>query len=128
VTVIEAGPCPVISVAEGRAGLGFGAKKAKRTAKALAGHVRKAGIETAPRPIRRFTGVRGAPPAGPAPPPSAVSRERRLAGEGARRRQGPWISGRRAPPSLWGRSRDPRQHAAPQAGIDRAGNRPVADY
>ena len=31
VTVIEAGPCPVISVAEGRAELGFGAKKAKRT-------------------------------------------------------------------------------------------------
>src|SRR6266516_6460765 len=54
VTVIEAGPCPVISVAEGRVELGFGAKKAKRTPKALAGHVKKAGIETAPRVIRSF--------------------------------------------------------------------------
>jgi large subunit ribosomal protein L3 len=54
VTVIEAGPCSVISVAEGRAELGFGAKKAKRTPKALAGHVKKAGVEIAPRIIRRF--------------------------------------------------------------------------
>jgi large subunit ribosomal protein L3 len=55
VTVIEAGPCPVVAVAEGgRVELGFGAKKPKRTPKALAGHVKKAGIETAPRVIRSF--------------------------------------------------------------------------
>jgi large subunit ribosomal protein L3 len=63
VTVIEAGPCPVISVAEGRAELGFGAKKAKRTPKALAGHVKKGGVETAPRIIRRFAVTGDAPPA-----------------------------------------------------------------
>ena len=66
VTVIEAGPCPVISVADGRAELGFGAKKAKRTPKALAGHVRKAGIEVAPRIIRRFAVTGDAPAAGSA--------------------------------------------------------------
>jgi large subunit ribosomal protein L3 len=66
VTVIEAGPCPVISVADGRAELGFGAKKAKRTAKALAGHVRKAGLEVAPRVIRRFAVTGEAPAAGSA--------------------------------------------------------------
>jgi large subunit ribosomal protein L3 len=66
VTVIEAGPCPVISVAEGRAELGFGAKKAKRTSKALAGHVKKAGLEVAPRIIRRFAVTGDAPAAGSA--------------------------------------------------------------
>jgi len=66
VTVIEAGPCPVISVADGRAELGFGAKKAKRTPKALAGHVKKAGIEVAPRIIRRFAVTGDAPAAGSA--------------------------------------------------------------
>lgn len=54
VTVIEAGPCPVVGVADGRVELGFGARKPKRTPKALAGHVKKAGLETAPRLIRRF--------------------------------------------------------------------------
>ena len=54
VTVIEAGPCPVIAVGAGTLQLGFGAKKPKRTAKALAGHVKKAGVETAPRLIRTF--------------------------------------------------------------------------
>jgi len=66
VTVIEAGPCAVISVAEGRAELGFGAKKAKRTPKALAGHVKKGGVETAPRIIRRFAVTGEAPAAGSA--------------------------------------------------------------
>ncbi|HXO85033.1 MAG TPA: 50S ribosomal protein L3 [Gemmatimonadales bacterium] len=65
-TVIEAGPCPVISVADGRAELGFGAKKAKRTPKALAGHVKKAGVEVAPRIIRRFAVSGDAPAAGTA--------------------------------------------------------------
>jgi len=66
VTVIEAGPCPVISVAEGRAELGFAATKPKRTPKALAGHVKKAGVETAPRIIRRFDVTGEAPAAGTA--------------------------------------------------------------
>jgi large subunit ribosomal protein L3 len=58
VTVIEAGPCPIVQVAsEGdgtRVQLGFGARKAKRTAKALAGHATKAGLEAAPRVLRSF--------------------------------------------------------------------------
>src|SRR6266511_2291623 len=54
VTVIEAGPCPVIAVAGAGVQLGFGAKKPKRTPKALAGHVKKAGLEVAPRVIRSF--------------------------------------------------------------------------
>src|SRR5947207_15193409 len=52
VTVIEAGPCPVVQVAGTQIQLGFGAKKPKRTAKALAGHVKKAGLETAPRVLQ----------------------------------------------------------------------------
>ncbi len=66
VTVIEAGPCPVISVAEGRAELGFGAKKPKNAPKALAGHAKKGGVETTPRIIRRFTVTGEAPAAGSA--------------------------------------------------------------
>src|SRR5437899_5881612 len=49
VTVIEVGPCPVVQVGQSQVQLGFGSKKPKRTAKALAGHVKKAGLETAPR-------------------------------------------------------------------------------
>ena len=67
VTVIEAGPCAVVSVADGgRVELGFGAKKPKRTPKALAGHVKKAGVEVAPRIIRRFAVTGDAPAAGSA--------------------------------------------------------------
>lgn len=66
VTVIEAGPCPVISVAEGRAELGFGAKKPKNAPKALAGHAKKGGVETTPRVIRRFDVTGDAPAAGSA--------------------------------------------------------------
>jgi large subunit ribosomal protein L3 len=66
VTVIEAGPCPVISVADGRAELGFEAKKAKRSPKAIVGHVKQAGLETAPRIIRRFAVSGEAPAAGTA--------------------------------------------------------------
>src|SRR5204863_8567615 len=60
--------CPVISVAEGRAELGFGAKKPKRSPKALAGHAKKAGVETTPRIIRRFDVTGEAPAAGSAVP------------------------------------------------------------
>ncbi len=74
VTVIEAGPCPVISVADGRAELGFEAKKAKRSPKAIVGHVKKAGLEVAPRIIRRFA------VSGEAPGRFAVSGEAPAAG------------------------------------------------
>src|SRR5437870_3833163 len=70
VTVIEAGPCPVVQVAGGQAQLGFGAKKPKRTTKALAGHVKSAGLEQAPRVLRSFPVAVGgeAPEALPSPP------------------------------------------------------------
>ena len=63
VTVIEAGPCPVVQVAGDRVQLGFGAKKPKRTAKALAGHAKRAGLEIAPRVLESF------PVSGEAPKP-----------------------------------------------------------
>ncbi|MFQ5536460.1 MAG: 50S ribosomal protein L3 [Gemmatimonadota bacterium] len=61
VTVIEAGPCPVVQVKtqeqDGYKAIqvGFGARKPKRTTKALAGHAAKAGLEKAPRLLREFT-------------------------------------------------------------------------
>jgi len=60
VTVIEAGPCPVVGTRsfdeDGYAAiqLGFGAKKAKRTSGAEMGHAAKAGLEAAPRLMREF--------------------------------------------------------------------------
>lgn len=60
VTVIEAGPCPVVSVRSRELDgyqaiqLGFGAKKAKRSSKAELGHVAKAGMDAAPRLMREF--------------------------------------------------------------------------
>jgi large subunit ribosomal protein L3 len=64
VTVIEAGPCPVVQVAGDRVQLGFGAKKAKRSTKALAGHVKRAGLETTPRRLESFPLVGEAPKPG----------------------------------------------------------------
>ena len=66
VTVIEAGPCPVVQVAGSRVQLGFEHKKATRTAKALAGHAKKAGLEAAPRVLQSFALAEGgeAPKAG----------------------------------------------------------------
>ncbi|MGH7567527.1 MAG: 50S ribosomal protein L3 [Gemmatimonadales bacterium] len=72
VTVIEAGPCAVINITAGRVELGFGAKKPTRTPKALAGHVKRAGLDVAPRVIRSFpaptapAGEGAAPAAAPA--------------------------------------------------------------
>ena len=66
VTVIEAGPCPVVAVLEGRVELGFGAKKPKNAPKALAGHAKKGGVEATPRIIRRFDVTGEAPAAGSA--------------------------------------------------------------
>ncbi len=59
VTVIEAGPCPVVQVRSGVDGavavqIGFGNKKAQRTSKALAGHVKAAGLEVAPAQLQEF--------------------------------------------------------------------------
>jgi large subunit ribosomal protein L3 len=70
VTVIEAGPCPVVQVKEreGRSAavqLGFGARKATRTTKAAAGHAKAAGLDVAPQVLRDFTLAEGeAPKAG----------------------------------------------------------------
>src|SRR2546425_8842411 len=64
VTVIEAGPCPGVQVGQSQVQLGFGTKKPTRTAKALAGHVKKAGFETAPRVLGRFPLAGEAPKAG----------------------------------------------------------------
>jgi large subunit ribosomal protein L3 len=57
VTVIEAGPCPVVQVHEGAKGskavqLGFGSRRPKRATKPQAGHARKAGLETTPQVLR----------------------------------------------------------------------------
>lgn len=65
VTVVEAGPCPVVQVktaeTDGYAAvqLGFGTKKLKRTPKAEMGHAGKAGFETAPSILREFSPSEG---------------------------------------------------------------------
>ncbi len=66
VTIIEAGPCPVVQVTETQVQLGFGAKKPKRAPKALAGHAKKAGLETTPRVLESFVLSGDAPKAGEA--------------------------------------------------------------
>jgi large subunit ribosomal protein L3 len=60
VTVIEAGPCPVVQVRDAAKDgynavqLGFGARRAQRTTKAEKGHAAKAGLEAAPAVLREF--------------------------------------------------------------------------
>ncbi len=60
VTVVEAGPCPVVQVksvdTDGYDAIqvGFGRKKAKRTTRPEAGHAAKAGLDVAPRTLREF--------------------------------------------------------------------------
>jgi large subunit ribosomal protein L3 len=59
VTVIEAGPCPVVEVRATEKGvkqvqLGFQAKGAKQATRAEDGHAKKAGMEHAPRLMREF--------------------------------------------------------------------------
>jgi large subunit ribosomal protein L3 len=60
VTVVEAGPCPVVQVRGGDAEgarslqLGFGRKKEKRTSKAEMGHAVRSGLDYAPRVLREF--------------------------------------------------------------------------
>ena len=60
VTVIEAGPCPVVQIkteeSDGYSAvqLGFSAKKAKRATRPELGHAAKAGLEAAPRILREL--------------------------------------------------------------------------
>ena len=57
VTVVEAGPCPVVQVKTvatdgyNAVQLGFGAKKAKNASKAETAHAKKAGLESTPREL-----------------------------------------------------------------------------
>src|SRR5438445_13551503 len=67
VTVLEVGPCPVVQVTPTSMQLGFGARKAKRTPKAIAGHVKRAGLETAPRVLESFALAGEAAPPPPKP-------------------------------------------------------------
>jgi large subunit ribosomal protein L3 len=65
VTVVEAGPCPVIQVKTAdRDGyqavqLGFGQQKASRATRAELGHAARAGLEFAPRVLREFKVAEG---------------------------------------------------------------------
>ena len=60
VTVIEAGPCPVVQVRTAEKDgytavqLGFGAQKDKRASKAERGHAVKAGLQAAPSVLKEF--------------------------------------------------------------------------
>jgi len=60
VTVIEAGPCPVVQVKSREQDgyqavqVGYGARMAKRVTRAENGHASKAGLESAPRLMREF--------------------------------------------------------------------------
>ncbi|HYJ80650.1 MAG TPA: 50S ribosomal protein L3 [Longimicrobiaceae bacterium] len=60
VTVIEAGPCPVVQVRTGEKDgytavqLGFGAQKDRRASRAEKGHAVKAGLDAAPAVLKEF--------------------------------------------------------------------------
>jgi large subunit ribosomal protein L3 len=64
VTVLEAGPCPVLQVTDTQVQIGFGARKATRTPKALLAHATKAGVAAAPRMLRSFPVAGETPKAG----------------------------------------------------------------
>jgi len=64
VTVIEAGPCPVLMVGETQVQLGWGRKKSLRTSRAEAGHAKRAGLDYAPQVVRTFSAVGDAPEPG----------------------------------------------------------------
>jgi large subunit ribosomal protein L3 len=68
VTVIEAGPCPVVQVRQSagatRVQLGFGAQRAKNSARAERLHAAKAGLEYAPQVLKEFAVAGEAPAAG----------------------------------------------------------------
>ena len=60
VTVIEAGPCPVVQIRSAEPDgynalqLGFGATRAERSTRPELGHAKKAGLDYAPRTLREF--------------------------------------------------------------------------
>ncbi len=60
VTVVEAGPCPVVQVKTHETDgyeavqIGFGSKKHKRTSKAELGHAARVGLQDAPRVLREI--------------------------------------------------------------------------
>jgi large subunit ribosomal protein L3 len=60
VTVIHAGPCPVVQVKTAETDgydavqLGFGERKEKHSSRAVRGHAAKAGLDAAPRVLREF--------------------------------------------------------------------------
>jgi large subunit ribosomal protein L3 len=60
VTVIHAGPCPVVQVKTADTDgydavqLGFGARKEKHSSQAIRGHAAKAGLDAAPQVLREF--------------------------------------------------------------------------
>ncbi|UCG85153.1 MAG: 50S ribosomal protein L3 [Gemmatimonadota bacterium] len=65
VTVIEAGPCPIVQVHDGPGGakavqLGFGMRKSNRVSKALAGHAARAGLDSTPAVLRSIPLPEGA--------------------------------------------------------------------
>src|SRR5258707_15477551 len=115
VTVIEAGPCAVISVADGRAELGFEAKKAKRSPKAIVGHVKKAGLEVAPRIIRRFAVSGEAPAAGTAVTVAIFAEGDRVKVNGGAKGRG--LPGGLHRPHLHRRARAERAKRPPDPGV-----------
>ncbi len=54
VTIIEAGPCPVLQVRESQAQIGWGRKRDIRATKAEVGHAKTAGLDYAPQVVRSF--------------------------------------------------------------------------
>jgi large subunit ribosomal protein L3 len=54
VTVIEAGPCPVLQVRDAQAQLGWGRKSPVRASRAALGHAKAAGLDFAPQFVRSF--------------------------------------------------------------------------
>jgi len=110
VTVIEAGPCPRHLRCRRAAELGFGAKKATRTPKASPAMVKKAGVEIAPRIIRRFAVTGEAPAAGSAVTVAIFAEGDRVKVSGSV--EGPRLPGRRPPPSLPTVAPRPRQTRA----------------
>jgi large subunit ribosomal protein L3 len=69
VTVVEAGPCPVVQVRTAEKNgyqavqLGFGSRKESRVNKAEIGHAKSAGLEAAPEILREFPIAEGETPA-----------------------------------------------------------------
>ncbi len=54
VTVIEAGPCPVLMVRDAQAQIGWGRRRPQRTTRAELGHAKTAGLDYAPQVVRSF--------------------------------------------------------------------------